>query len=149
MSDEPKPTVAESAPFGPKRHRRGYLAALVGSHLGGVALLFGGGMIGVLASDVFYDASPGPVFLGLAAGLWAGEVVGCWLGLRLRRQPAAITTAVLLALTLGTLISAPIYGEFGLPEMPWARILLLSAPLVARGIALLAWRCAPPGPVLP
>lgn len=125
------------------RRGRGYLTALLGAHLGGAILAVIGSVAGITMVTTLVpgeDLGPsiGGFMLGGLAGLWAGEAVGCWLALRLRRRPAAITTAVLLALMVGGLLTwVEIAHEP--PQAEWPRrlrVLLLPAPLVARAAAV-------------
>lgn len=88
--------------------RAGYLEAGLGAVAGSVA----GGWVGewlgaILASTGGSDnIDAGPLFLGIAVGLWLGAVIGGTLALIVRRQPLVWPTAAGLALAWPAMASA-------------------------------------------
>ncbi|MBD2728550.1 hypothetical protein H6G96_20065 [Nostoc sp. FACHB-892] len=80
----------------------GYLTAALGGLTGAVALLNLGGYLGIVYAKKFMPNAELegviPPFIGQVSGWWIGEVLGCWVALRLRRHSRANKTATMLAI---------------------------------------------------
>ncbi|BAY38605.1 hypothetical protein NIES2111_29530 [Nostoc sp. NIES-2111] len=82
--------------------KSGYLAAIIGSLIGAIALIFLGAYLGGLYAKYFMpnaslDGLLPPIF-GSFIGWWVGEVLGCWLALHWLGYRKAKKTAIHLAM---------------------------------------------------
>lgn len=126
--------------------RQGYLAAFLGTLLGTIFGAVAGGFLSTLYADLLLAPEQKinqiiQFLRTIAAGLWVGGVVGCWLALRARRHSARSTTAVLQALlTLPTVgyfwYSLPAYGVNPPSLVVAAVITVLILPMLSRFVAL-------------
>ncbi|MBD2296810.1 hypothetical protein H6G06_25850 [Anabaena sphaerica FACHB-251] len=82
--------------------KNGYLAAGIGSVIGAALLIYPGHFLGIGYVKMFMPNATldglFPPFIGFIFGWWFGEVLGCWLTLRLLRYRRAARTAKLLAM---------------------------------------------------
>lgn len=97
---------------------RGYVVAVVGATIGGMALFPLGGLTAIVGLrarvpgcdgiELLTEPACAPVdifglivaFLVSIAAMWIGGIIGCWIGLRLRRHQRGGMTAVLLAILI-------------------------------------------------
>ncbi|MBD2690618.1 hypothetical protein [Anabaena catenula] len=86
----------------PQYKKGGYLAAATGSLIGAVLLMYPGYFLGVGYVKIFMPNATLdgfiPPFLSFIFGWWVGQVLGCWLALRLLHYRRAARTAKLLAI---------------------------------------------------
>lgn len=119
--------------------RRGYVASVVGTVVGGVGLGWLGAYLG---SAYMPDAGFWPLIVGLLSGYWIGTVSGAWAALRICSYQARLATAALV----GLLAPLPFAASFavqsvipaGRTQLPWIAELLVLAGIgaAARAIAL-------------
>ena len=83
-----------------QKSQNGYFAAGLGALVGAVALRGLGMYLGISYVKKFMPNAELEAFIPLAifhfVGWWVGEVLGCWLGLRLRHHRGAGETATLV-----------------------------------------------------
>jgi hypothetical protein len=128
--------------------RGGYLATTVGALLGAAVVGLFGCCVGSLYGEYWvrhYDYSRGgdPIpavwwFLGIAIGVWIGEVIGCWLALDVWDHDGATITAILLTVLLvlsvgGLVLTADDTNDIRILGL--TPVLVLIMPAVARAIA--------------
>ncbi|WP_016952121.1 hypothetical protein [Anabaena sp. PCC 7108] len=86
----------------PQYKKGGYLAAAIGSLIGTFLLMYPGYFLGVGYVKIFMPNATLdgfiPPFLSFIFGWWVGQVLGCWLSLRLLHYHRAARTARLLAM---------------------------------------------------
>lgn len=84
----------------------------------------------------------GAWIVGFAVGMWLGGALGCLLALRIRHHSAAVSTAVILALTVALLVLMVYrlehYGGTSSAVESVAVVMGFAAPLLARHLALAA-----------
>ncbi|MBD2495668.1 hypothetical protein [Nostoc sp. FACHB-280] len=85
-----------------KNNKSGYLAAIIGSVIGAVPLLYLGGYLG---REYVIKFMPNaeldgiiPPLMGQFLGWWIGEVLGCWIALRWQNYRKVNKTVKLLAI---------------------------------------------------
>lgn len=85
-----------------RNNKSGYLAAIIGSLIGAIALLHLGGYLGMTYVNNFMPSAELdgliPPLIGQFLGWWVGEVIGCWLALRWQNYRKVNQTAKLLAM---------------------------------------------------
>lgn len=85
-----------------RNNKSGYLAAIIGSLIGAVSLLYLGGYLGMFYLKTFMPNAElegiFPPLIGQFLGWWIGEVLGCWLALRWQNYRKVNKTAKLLAI---------------------------------------------------
>ncbi|BBD59247.1 hypothetical protein NIES2109_20300 [Nostoc sp. HK-01] len=85
-----------------RNNANGYLAAIIGSLIGAVALLYLGGYLGRIYVIKFMPNAELegliPPVIGQFIGWWIGEVIGCWLALRWQNHRKVNKTVKLLAI---------------------------------------------------
>ncbi|MBE9007890.1 hypothetical protein IQ259_23210 [Fortiea sp. LEGE XX443] len=85
-----------------KNNKSGYLAAIIGSLIGAIPLLYLGGYLGMAYLNNFMPNAElegiFPPLIGQFLGWWIGEVLGCWLALRWQNYRKVNKTAKLLAM---------------------------------------------------
>jgi hypothetical protein len=85
-----------------RNNNSGYLAAIIGSLIGAISLLYLGGYLGMIYVRNFMPNAELegiiPPLAGQFLGWWIGEVFGCWLALRWQNYRKANQTAKLLAM---------------------------------------------------
>ncbi|MCC5637905.1 hypothetical protein LC593_19100 [Nostoc sp. CHAB 5844] len=85
-----------------KNNKSGYLAAITGSFIGAVSLLYLGGHLGMFYVKNFMPNAElegiFPPLVGQFLGWWIGEVLGCWLALRWQNYRKINKTVKLLAM---------------------------------------------------
>lgn len=131
--------------IGAVREGRGYVAALLGALVGGLALGYAGSLLAG-AYVRFADPAASQGFRDLAAslvgslvGAWVGEVGGCWVALRLARHRLAGRTALILAALFVVLVpgTVVVLGRVSSGAVaPGVLVALAVAPLLARAAAL-------------
>jgi membrane protein DedA with SNARE-associated domain len=95
--------------------KSGYLAAIIGSLIGAVPLLYLGGYLGLgYVHNFMPNAELDGIFpplIGQFLGWWIGEVVGCWLALRWQNHRKINKTVKLLAMLtpIGIILWVVIY----------------------------------------
>lgn len=117
--------------------RKGYLAALIGAIFGASLIMFfvlfiAGAYITKFAPN--YAEITVPITIILMLGTALGEVLGCWLALRLLQyhmsgRTAAILTGLIVPGCLFFLIASRILGS-----ILATAIVMLSLPLIARAL---------------
>lgn len=118
--------------------KSGYLAAVVGTLAGGVALGAAAGVLGVLAGGSLSKEVPeAGVFiggyLGVIGGVWLGAAAGSWLFLRPLRDGSAGPTAARLALLLPPFLIATLVllDNTGMPVPAGIVVVCFGAALAA------------------
>jgi len=122
-----------------RNRKTGYIAAALGGAIGGFLFTLAGYY---LTSVYLYETTKDPkwgavyfMLLGCFGGLFVGEVLGCWLILRLGGYREPGFTAAMLAFFLTLLIVALpqlMWGmHWGLLHLTWL-LALVALPLVAR-----------------
>lgn len=98
-----------------RNNKSGYLAAVVGSFIGAVTLLYLGGYLGMVYLNNFMPNAElegiFPPLIGQFFGWWIGEVFGCWLALRWQNHKKVNQTTKLLAMLtpIGIILWAVIF----------------------------------------
>jgi hypothetical protein len=99
-----------------QHQKNGYLIAGIGSLIGSALFIFLGTYLGMGYVRLFMPNATldgiFPPFIGFIFGWWVGEVLGCWLALRLLEHRRAARTAKLLAMMtpVGIFFWMPFYG---------------------------------------
>jgi hypothetical protein len=122
-----------------KNRKKGYIAAALGGGIGGFAFTLAGYyLIAVYMYETTKDPKWGEVYvmlIGCFTGLLIGEILGCWLVLRLGGYSEPGFTSAMLAFFLTVLIlSLPqlMWGmHLGLIHLSWL-LALIGFPLLAR-----------------
>jgi hypothetical protein len=130
--------------------RRGYVASVVGTVVGGIGLGWLGLYLGIeYARRYMPDAGPWPFIVGLYSGTWIGTVFGAWAALRFRSYRARLATAALVGLlaplmypALAAVHSVIPTDRTQLPSRIAAVLVLAGIGAAARAIAL---RSSPSG----
>jgi hypothetical protein len=126
--------------------RRGYIASVVGTVVGGIGLSGLGGYLGS-AYVRRYMPNAGleglvPFLVGLWGGYWIGTVFGAWAALRFRSYRARLATAALVGLLAPLMypalaaVHSVIPGYSQLPSTIAAVLVLAGIGAAARAIAL-------------
>ena len=127
--------------------RRGYVASIVGTVVGGIGLSGLGAYLGSAYADR-YMPNAGleallPLFVGSWGGYWIGTVFGAWAALRFRSYRARFATAALVGLlaplmypALAAVQSVIPTDRTILPSRIAAVLVMAGIGAAARGIAL-------------
>ena len=125
---------------------RGYVDAGLGAVAGAFIVAVIGGLLGSLYAPLFMPDEGmeqlGPPIVGFGVGIWLGGALGCLLALRIRHHSAAVSTAVILALTVPLLVLMGYrlehYGGTSSAVESVAVVMGFAVPLLARHLALAA-----------
>lgn len=127
--------------------RRGYVASVVGTVVGGIGL---GSLGAYLGSEYARRYIPKadlkallPLLIGLGGGYWIGTVFGAWVALRFRSYRARLATAALVGL-LGPLLYPALAAVLSVIPVDGTQLPSMIAPVLglagigaaARAIAL-------------
>jgi hypothetical protein len=128
--------------------RRGYVASVVGTVVGGMGLSSLGAYLGTVYAERYMPNAELeaqleallPVIVGLLSGYWIGTVSGAWAALRFRSYQARLATAALVGLLaplpLAAVVRSIISGYSQLPSRIAVVLGLAGIAAAARAIAL-------------